>query len=68
MDGLNVEIEKGKEYIFNTTQNTLSKYNGTVVSIEFPLTEIGVDSTMYRAKFVNGSYEDVFEDELSEIK
>ena len=63
-----MEIEKGKEYIFNTTQNTLAKYNGTVVRIEFPLTEIGVDSNMYRARFVNGRYEDVFKEELSNLK
>lgn len=63
-----MKIENGKEYVFNTTQNTLTKYNGTIVCIMFPLTEIGVDSPMYRARFFNGRYEDVFANELSEIK
>lgn len=63
-----MKIEKGKRYVFNTTQNTLSKYNGTVVYIEFPLTRFGVDLPLYRAIFLDGRCEDVFANELSEIK
>lgn len=64
-----MKIENGKEYIFNTTQSDLMKYNGTSVYIERPLTadecDIAEVENMYRARFVDGRYWDVFEDELS---
>ena len=62
-----MEILKGKRYIFRTTNRDLKRYNGTRVYIEFPLLEIGVETnpTMYRARFFNGRYYDVFEHELS---
>ena len=64
-----MKIENGKEYIFNTTQSDLIRYNGTLVYIVRPLTKDEFDveevGNMYRAKFIDGRYWDVFEDELS---
>ena len=62
-----MEIVKGGRYIFSTTNRDLKRYNGTRVYIEFPLLEIGVEANpaMYRARFFNGRYYDVFEHELS---
>lgn len=63
-----MKIENGKEYIFNTTQSDLIRYNGTAVCIVRPLTKDEFDveevGNMYRAKFNDGRYWDVFEDEL----
>ena len=65
-----MDVAKGKRYVFNSTNRDLKRYNGTNVYIEFPLTEIGIESqpNMYRAKFYDGRYYDVFEYELSIIK
>ena len=64
-----MKIENGKDYIFNTTQSDLVRYNGTKVNIIRPLREDEFDiedvGMMYRAKFIDGRYWDVFEDELS---
>lgn len=64
-----MKIESGKEYIFNTTQSDLLKYNGTSVYIERPLRKYEFDveevGNMYRARFIDGRHWDVFEDELS---
>ena len=59
-----MKIENGKEYIFNTTQSDLIRYNGTLVYIVRPLTKDEFDveevGNMYRAKFIDGRYWDVF--------
>ena len=64
-----MKIENGKEYIFNTVQSDLVRYNGTLVCIKRPLTKEECDveevGNMYRAKFIDGRCWDVFEDELS---
>lgn len=61
-------IEKGKWYVFNTIQNTLTKYNGTLAYVAFPLLEIGIDSCMYRVRFTDGKYEDVYGEELNDAQ
>lgn len=64
-----MKIESGKEYIFNTTQSDLIRYNGTAVCIVRPLTKDEFDveevGNMYRARFFDGRHWDVFEDELN---
>ena len=65
-----MNIESGKEYIFNTTQSDLARYNGTTVYIVRPLTKDEFDveevGNMYCAKFIDGKCWNVFEDELSQ--
>ena len=39
-----MKIVSATEYIFNTTQSDLTRYNGTVVYIERPLTEMEEDN------------------------
>lgn len=68
----NVMLEIGKKYTFTTTDNKLSKYNGTDVEIIRPLTEAECDikdvGNMYKIKFSDGYESDAFEDELEGIK
>ena len=64
-----MKFDKGKKYIFNTTDTELKKYNGTEIEIIRPLTETEVDikdvGNMYKVKFYDGYERDAFEDELS---
>lgn len=55
-----MNIEIGKEYIFNSKCGDLARYNGTKVYIEFAF-----PTMMYRVKFYDGRYYDVYEDELT---
>lgn len=54
-----MKIEIGKEYVFNSKCNDLARYNGTKVYIEFSI------NNMYRARFIDGRYYDVYEYELT---
>ena len=66
---IKMKIEIGKKYTFNTTQSDLTKYNGTEVTILRPLTDKECDiedvGNMYYVIYKDGSFGDVFEDELS---
>lgn len=66
-----MKIENNKQYIFNTVQSDLKKYNNTKVRVIRPLTETEADledvGPMYKVQYHDGYIGDVFEDELSKI-
>lgn len=65
-----MKIVNGMKYTFNTTQSDLVKYNGTKVTVLRPLTDKECDiedvGNMYYVIYEDGSFGDVFEDELSQ--
>lgn len=65
LEEIDTILKKGKTFVFNSRHGDLARYNGKLVRLEFPLKEIGVDTTAWRARFIDGRYYDVFEDELS---
>lgn len=58
-----MEIKTGEQYIFNTEDEALAKYNGTRVTVIEPLPH-----RVYKVRFYNGLFCNIFEEELSEIK
>ena len=65
-----MNIKNNYQYMFNTVQSDLIKYNNTKVRIIRPLTEAEADledvGPMYKVQYHDGYIGDVFEDELSE--
>ena len=58
-----MKIENNKQYIFNTVQSDLKKYNNTKVTIIRPLTKIEADlddvGPMYKVQYHDGYASDI---------